>query len=137
MLFDKYGGRKAIREVIRTGRLVEVKLGQGQREERAEIPQRKPRLTPAKKAEARAKFFGRMAVILQEAGAEVQRRRLLRIMKQRQEAHERGSEAQHTTHLWSQHHLRRAGVALPEAQWPGQEGKGGKQSKGGARSSQW
>jgi hypothetical protein len=78
-----------------------------------------------------------MAVILQEAGAEVQRRRLLRIMKQRQEAHARGSEAQHTTHLWSQHHLRRAGVALPEVQWPGQEGKGGKQSKGGARSSQW
>ena len=52
MLNDKYGGRKAIREVIRSGKLVEVQLGQTAREERAEIPKKKA-TDRAKKAHAR------------------------------------------------------------------------------------
>ena len=137
MLNDKYGGRKAIREVIRSGKLVEVLLGQTAREERAEIPKKKA-TDRAKKAHARAKYYGRMASVLREAGfsaalsEEVKRRRLLRIFSQRVEIHEAGDTAAvHTTHLWSQHHLRQAGLPLPEVQWPGQEGKGGKGSKGG------
>ena len=96
MLFEQYGGRKAIREVIRTDRLVQVKLGQGQLRQRAEIPQRRPRHSRAKQAEVRAKCCSRLVGILPEAGvaaassAEVERRRLLRIMKRRQDALERG-----------------------------------------------
>ena len=49
MLFEQCGGRKAIREVIRTGKLVEVNLGQPESRERAYIPQRRPRHGPARR----------------------------------------------------------------------------------------
>ena len=137
MLTAQYGGRKSIREVIRSGRLVQVKLGRVQRWQRAEIPQKKPRFTRARKKKARANYFGRMATILQEAGvsgassAYVEHRRLLRIMKRRLDTFKRGSRLRCTTHLWPQHNLRRAGVPLPEVQWSDKEGIGGKESKRG------
>ena len=68
MLTAHYGGRKSIREVIRSGRLVHVQLGRVQRRQRAEIPQKKPRYTQANKMKARTKYFGGMATSLQEAG---------------------------------------------------------------------
>ena len=97
MLTAQYGGRKSIREVIRSGRLVQVKLGRVQRGQRAEIPQKKPRFTRARKKKARTNYFGRMATILQEAGvsaassADVEHRRLLRVMKRRLYAFKRGA----------------------------------------------
>jgi hypothetical protein len=129
MLTEHYGGRKSMREVIRTGRLVNVQIGRMQRWQRAEIPKRKPRYARAKKIKARTKYFGRMATSLQEAGvsavssANVEHRRLLRVMKRRLDAFERGIEFRHTTHLWPQFHLRRAGVQLPDVQWPGTRGR--------------
>ena len=43
MLTDEYGGLKAIRAAIRYGRLVDIRLGQGHRDERHEISQPRPR----------------------------------------------------------------------------------------------
>jgi hypothetical protein len=40
-LLEQYGGSKSVREVIRTGKMVDVKLGQVQSETRAQIPQPK------------------------------------------------------------------------------------------------
>ena len=114
-------------------------LGQGHRADRAEIPQRRPRYSRETKAVVRANYFGKMAVVSGEAGMvaasseQVRRRRMLRIMSKRQEEYERGRDPQYTTHLWTQHHLRQAGVNLPEVQWPskGKEGEGkGQEGKG-------
>ena len=81
MLFDKYGGRKALKEVIRTGRLVQIRLGHTHRSlafrpsKRNEIPPRRPRYidnkwrsAKEKKSDRRARYHGNMAEQLREAG---------------------------------------------------------------------
>ena len=105
MLFDQYGGRKAIREVIRTGRLAEVNLGQPERKERAEIPQRGPRHGPTQKAELRAKYFRRLVGVLEGVSAasseEVERQRLLRNLGEEAGCF-RGWEGRDTHHTFVQ-----------------------------------
>ena len=81
MLFDKYGGRNALKEVIRTGRLVEIRLGHTHRSlafrpsKIHEIPPRRPRYIDNKERSAkeknsqrRAMYYGNMAGQLREAG---------------------------------------------------------------------
>ena len=157
MLFDMLGGRKAIRHVIQTGKLEQVRLGQTHRSVRArprnsDIPERRPRhATREKKAAVRAKYFGKMAMELRElrdagvstaspAWEAVKRRRVARVIQARQAAHLKGQTATYTTHLWAQHHLWNQGVDLPAVQWPKGGGKGSKgwwggYERGGASSS--
>ena len=81
MLFDKYGGRKALKEVIRTGRLVQIRLGQTHRSlafrpskindippRRARYIDNKWRSAKEKKSDRRARYHGNMAEQLREAG---------------------------------------------------------------------
>ena len=135
MLFDKYGGRNALKEVIRTGRLVEIRLGHTHRSlafrpaRSDEIPPRRPRYidnkertAKEKKSEIRAKYYGNMAIELREAAAStaVQQalmcRRITRIMMHRQQEFLTGQPSENTC-KWQQYHLRNAGVDLPPVEW--------------------
>ena len=136
MLFDKYGGRNALKEVIRTGRLVEIRLGHTHRSlafrpaRSDEIPPRRPRYidnkertAKEKKSEIRAKYYGNMAILLREADAStaVQQalmcRRITRIMMHRQQKFLTGQPSENTTCKWQHYHLRNAGVDLPPVEW--------------------
>ena len=149
MLNDSYGGRKAIRQCIPNGKLVDIRVSKSHRQEfkRQEIPPRKQRRTGAKKAQERAKYYSRMAVHLVETGVSavssemVKRRRILAIMQKRQEEFQATGHSDYSTHLWSQLHLRSAGANLPEVHWPREaqntdKGKGGK-SKGKVPEPSW
>ena len=81
MFFDKYGGWKALKEVIRTGRFVKIRLGQTRRSlvirpsKFNEIPllwpwyiDNKERSATEKKSQIRAMYYGNMAGQLREAG---------------------------------------------------------------------
>ena len=94
MLFDWYGGRKAIRHVIKTGRLVQIRLGQTHRNlefrssVKSDIPPPRARYTrKEKKSDRRARYYGKMAKQLREAGVStasqeaLKRRRAGNIMK--------------------------------------------------------
>ena len=74
MLYDKYGGRKALKEVIRTGCLVQIRLGQTHRSlafrpskindippRRARYIDNKWRSAKEKKSDRRARYHGNMA----------------------------------------------------------------------------
>ena len=127
MLCDLYGGRKAIREVIRSGRLFGVLLGAEHRPEEQSnrgFPARKPRWKKAKRAAMRSRYFGTLAEQMQSQPDTVKRRRVARIMKKREEYYAEGMVWNYTTHVWSQHHLRNAGVKLPPVVWPKLEAKG-------------
>ena len=136
MLFDRYGGRKALEEVIRIGRLVQIRLGQTHRRLAMrvptlyEIPPLRPRYidnkewnAKEKKSQIRAKYYGRMAGQLNEAVVSptvrktLERRRITRIMMHRQDKYRTGQRSSYTTCRWSQHHLRDAGARLPKVQW--------------------
>ena len=136
MFFDKYGGRKALKEVIRTGRLVKIRLGQTHRSlairpaKFNEIPPLRPRYidnkersATEKKSQIRARYYGNMAGQLRGAGVStavrqaLMCRRIARIMMHRQEKFLTGQPSSHTICRWPQHHLRGAGVSLPEVQW--------------------
>ena len=132
MLFDWYGGRKAIRHVIKTGRLVQIRLGQTHRSMAIrpskinEIPPLRPRYidnkersAKEKKSQIRARYYGNMAGQLKEAVVSttvrqaLMCRRIARIMMHRQEKYLTGQPSSYTTCRWQQHHLRAAGVSLP------------------------
>ena len=104
MLFDKYGGHNALNEVIRTGCLKQIRLGQTHRRLAMrvptlyEIPPLRPRYidnkeqnAKEKKSQIRVSYYGNMAGQLQEAGVSttVQQallcRRIARIMMRWQE----------------------------------------------------
>ena len=81
MLFDKYGGCKALKEVIRIGCLVQIRLGQTHRRlafrpskindippRRARYIDNKWRSAKEKKSDRRARYHGNMAEQLREAG---------------------------------------------------------------------
>ena len=81
MLFDKYGGCKALKEVIRIGCLVQIRLGQTHRSlafrpskindippRRARYIDNKWRSAKEKKSDRRARYHGNMAEQLRETG---------------------------------------------------------------------
>ena len=81
MLFDKYGGCKALKEVIRIGCLVQIRLGQTHRRLAMRVPtlyeipplrlryiDNKERNAKEKKSQIRVSYYGNMAGQLQEAG---------------------------------------------------------------------
>ena len=136
MLFDKYGGCKALKEVIRIGRLVQIRLGQTHRRlafrpsKINEIPPLRPRYidnkertAKEKKSEIRAKYYGNMAIELRETDAStdvwqaLMCRRITRIMMHRQQKFLTGQPSDNTTCKWQQYHLRNAGVDLPPVEW--------------------
>ena len=136
MFFDRYGGRKALKEVIRTGRFVKIRLGQTRRSlvirpsKFNEIPPLRPRYidnkertAKEKKSEIRAKYYGNMAIELRETDASTDVwqapmcRRITRIMMHRQQKFLTGQPSDNTTCKWQQYHLRNAGVDLPPVEW--------------------
>ena len=139
-LFQHYGGRKAIRHAISTGKLVEVLLGRKPTETpRRPIPPGKPRCTPTQKARSRSRYYCNVIRDLQETNnsAEKYQRRVVTIMAERIKYQREGTDVMHRTHLWTQYHLRLRGAEVPEVQWPGTTCKGGPtESKGGQWSSQ-
>ena len=145
MFFDKYGGRKALKEVIRAGRFVKIRLGQTRRSlvirpsKFNEILllwpwyiDNKERSVTEKKSQIRAMYYGNMAGQLQAAGVSttiwqaLMCRRIKRIMMHRQKKYLTGQQSSYTTLRWPQHHLRGACVSLPDVQW---RKKGNKESR--------
>ena len=86
-------------------------------------PPRARFLSKRKKADRRAVYYGKMANQLREAGVSrasqeaLKCRRVASIMKRRHEKFVAGQRCYYTTQKWPQHHLRAAGVSLPEVQW--------------------
>ena len=136
MLFDKFGGRKALQKVIRSGHLVQIRLGHTHRSlafrpsKVHEIPPRRPRYkdntersAKEKNSRRRAMYYGNMAGQLREAGVSTAVRqalvcrRIARIMMHRQEKFLMGQPSSYTTCRWPQQHLRDKGVKLPAVQW--------------------
>ena len=136
MLFDKYGGRKALKEVIRTGRLKQIRLGQTHRRLAMRVPKineipplrpryidNKERSAKEKKSQIRAKYYGNMAEQLKEAVVsttvrqELMCSRISRIMVHRQDNYLMGQPKRYTTCKWPQHHLWCAGASVPAVQW--------------------
>ena len=112
-----------MREVIRSGAFVDVRMSSAHREDRdflahslRDIPPAKQRRTGEQKAVARMKYYRCAAATLEAAGVSaaagspaaaelVQRRKLLRVMQSRMAEFAAGKNRLHTTHLWRQHHL--------------------------------
>ena len=116
MLFDKYGGHNALNEVIRTGCLKQIRLGQTHRRLAMrvptlyEIPPLRPRYidnkeqnAKEKKSQIRVSYYGNMAGQLQEAGVSTTVRqallcrRIARIMMRWQEKYLMGKPSSYTT----------------------------------------
>ena len=118
MLFDKFGGRKALQKVIRSGRLVQIRLGHTHRSlafrpsKVHEIPLRRPRYkdntersAKEKNSRRRAMYYGNMAGQLREAGVSTDAwqalmcRRIARIMMHRQEKYLTGQPSSYTSSI--------------------------------------